>query len=174
MKSQQIGLWVGIGVLLAGIFLIDMQMALGFTPWQLYAIPLGLTYWASRLYAPFVVAAICTILMVVGFDLSPPLVPEYVAVTNRLFGAITFWGLASLIVAYKLLANRLSNLTAQLRLELSERTQDLGRVVSTLQVEEGLQRGVVPVREDGRDKTRDELERLGKQLERLQRDLLRL
>lgn len=51
MRSQQIGLWAAIGVLLVGIFLIDMQMALGFTPWQLYVIPLGLTYWATLLYA---------------------------------------------------------------------------------------------------------------------------
>ena len=173
MKSQQIGLWVGIGVLLAGIFLVDTQMARGFTPWQLYVIPLALTYWASLLYAPFFVAAICTLLMVLGFDVSPPLVPEYVAMTNRLFGAITFWGLASLIVAYKLLANRLSHLTEQLSSELSERTQDLGRVVSALRGEEGRERGVAPRREDSLEKTRDELERLGKQLEQLQRDLLR-
>ncbi len=173
MKSQQIGLWVGIGILLAGIFLVDPQMARGFTPWQLYVIPLGLTYWASLLYAPFFVAATRTLLMVVGFDVSPPLVPEYVAVTNRTFGAITFWGLASLIVAYKLLVIRLSELTEQLRLELSERTQDLGRVVSALRVEEGRERGVAPEREDGLEKTRDELERLGKRLEQLQRDLLR-
>ena len=173
MKSQQIGLWVGIGVLLAGIFLVDTQMARGFTPWQLYVIPLGLTYWASHLYAPLFVAAICTILIAVGFDVSPPLVPEYVAVTNRLFGAITFWGLASLIVAYKVLVIRLSHLTEQLSSELSERTQDLGRVVSALRVEEGRERGVAPRREDGLEKTRDELERLGKRLEQLQRDLLR-
>jgi hypothetical protein len=173
MKSQQIGLSLGIGILLGGIFLLDTQMALGFTPWQLYVIPLGLTYWASLLYAPFFVAAICTILMVVAFDVSPPLVPEYVAMTNRLFGTITFWGLASLIVAYKLLVIRLSQLTVQLRSELSERTQDLGRVVSALRVEEGRDRGLAPDREEGLEQTRNELEHLGRQLEQLQRDLLR-
>jgi hypothetical protein len=173
MKSKQIGLWAAIGVLLAGIFLIDMQMARGFTPWQLYVIPLGLTYWASLLYAPVFVAAFCTILMIVGFDLSPPLVPESVAMTNRLIGAITFWGMASLIVAYKLLVIRLSQLTEQLRSELSERTQDLGRVVSALRVEEGRERGLAPQGEDALEKTRTELEQLGRHLEQLQRDLLR-
>ncbi|HSB45647.1 MAG TPA: hypothetical protein VLD60_11580 [Nitrospira sp.] len=173
MRSQQIGLWAAIGVLLVGIFLIDMQMALGFTPWQLYVIPLGLTYWATLLYAPFFVAAISTILMLVGFDLSPPLVPESVAMTNRLIGAITFWGMASLIVAYKLLAIRLSQLTEQLRLELNERTQDLGRVVIALRAEEGREQGLAPEGEDSLEKTRTDLEHLGRQLEQLQRDLLR-
>lgn len=167
MKAEQIGLWVGIGILLAGIFLVDIQMALGFTPWLLYVIPLGLTYWASPLYAPFAVAAACTTLMLVGFDVSPPLVPEYVALTNRMFGAITFWALASLIVAYKLLAVRLSQLTEQLRTELSERTQDLGRAVSALRAEEEQGRRLAPEGEDNLEKARGELEQLGKQLEQL-------
>ena len=172
MKSQQIGLSIGIGILLAGIFLVDIQMAMGFTPWLLYVIPLGLTYWASPLYAPFFVAAGCTILMIVGFvDVSPPLVPEYVALINRTFGAITFWVLASLIVAYKMLVIRLSKLTEQLRTELSERTQDLGRAVSALRAE-GEQGRRLALDEGSLEKTRGELEQLGRRLEQLQRDLL--
>lgn len=212
MRSYQLGLSIGIAVLLAAIFLIDVQMALGFTPWLLYVIPLGLTYWLSQLYAPVVVAALCTFLIFVGYDLSPPLVPESVALTNRIFGAITFWALAFLIVAYQLLAQRLSHLTDQLRMELMERTQDLGRAVGALRAvaqqrnrPEGdqpeasddftrevtdvlvaesrrlqekvghLGQGEVPVPEgeDSLERTRGELERLGKQLEQLQRELLR-
>ena len=135
MKPNQLGLSIGIAILLVAIFLLDAQMALGFTPWLLYVIPLGLTYWVSQLYAPVVVAALGTILMFVGYDLSPPLVPEYVALTNRVFGAVTFWALAFLIVAYRLLAQRLSHLTDQLRMELMERTQDLGRAVGALRAE---------------------------------------
>lgn len=173
MKSEQIALPIGIGVLLAGIFFVDILMALGFTPWLLYVIPLGLTYWASPLHAPFVVATLCTILLVVGIDVSPPLVPEYVALTNRLFGAITFWVLASMIVVYKRLVVRLSQLTEQLRAELSERTQDLGRAVNALRAEEKQGRRLASEEEGSLEKTRGELEQLGKQLEQLQRDLLR-
>src|SRR5574341_512971 len=212
MKPDQLGLSIGIAILLAAIFLLDAQMALGFTPWLLYGIPLGLTYWVSQLYAPVVVAAICTILMFVGYDLSPPLVPEYVALTNRVFGAVTFWALAFLIVAYRLLARRLSHLTDQLRMELMERTQDLGRAVGALRAEAEhrnrlerdlpeaseeftrqvtdvlvaesrrlqqkvghLEQGELPASEmgDSLERARSELERLGKQLEQLQRDLLR-
>jgi hypothetical protein len=136
MNTQETWFYPSIGLLLGAIFLVDARMALGFTPWLLYAIPLGLTYWASHLYAPFVVAAAATILLFVGYDLSPPLVPEYVGLINRMFGAVMFWALGSLIVAYKLLTLRLSRLTEQLRTELVERTKDLGRAVSALRAME--------------------------------------
>jgi hypothetical protein len=212
MNTQETWFYPSIGLLLGAIFLVDARMALGFTPWLLYAIPLGLTYWASHLYAPFVVAAAATILLFVGYDLSPPLVPEYVGLINRMFGVVMFWALGSLIVAYKLLTLRLSRLTEQLRTELVERTKDLGRAVSALrameepwsraepdlpelsdqfkrqvtdmlatesrrlQVKVGhLEQGELPAPEgeDLLEKTRSELERLGKQLEQVQRDLLR-
>ncbi len=212
MKPEQLGLSNGIAALLAAIFLIDIRMALGFTPWLLYVIPIGLTYWASYLYTPLIVAATCTVLMFVGYILSSPLVPKSIALTNRIFGTITFLALGILIVAYKLLAQRLSNLTDQLRRELLERTQDLGRAVRVFRAEaeqrNRLERDLpevsdeftrhvtdvlvaenrrlqehiehlehrelsAPEGEDRLEHTRRELERLGKQLEQLQRDLLR-
>lgn len=212
MKPEQLGLSIGIAALLAAIFLIDIRMALGFTPWLLYVIPIGLTYWASYLYTPLLVAATCTVLVFVGYVLSPPLIPNSIALTNRIFGTITFLALGILIVAYKLLAQRLSNLTDQLRRELLERTQDLGRAVRVFRAEaeqrnrlerdlpevsEEFTRHVTdvlvaenrrlqehiehlehrelpaPEGEDRLEHTRRELERLGKQLEQLQRDLLR-
>lgn len=173
MNAQQVGLWAGIGLLMGGVFLIDVRLALGFSPWQLYLIPLGLTFWIALFYSPFLVAALCTVLTIVGFYLSPPLVPESMAVTNRLFGAVTICAMAALILAYKQLATRLSSMTEQLRAELGERTQDLERVVSVLQIEQNRGQGLSSEREDTLDHTREELERLGRQLEQLQRELLR-
>jgi hypothetical protein len=138
MKSQQLGVSVAIAALLAAVFLIDVRTGLGFTPWLLYLIPLGLTYWISSLYSPLLVAVVCIALMFVGYTLSPPLVPPPVAFVNRLFGAVTFLVLGGLIVQYKLLARRLALLTDQLRQELFERTQDLGRAVRVLKAEMGL------------------------------------
>lgn len=212
MNAKETWLYLGIGLLLGAIFLLDARMALGFTPWLLYAIPLGLTYWISQLYTPIIVAAASTILMFVGYDLSPPLVPEYIGLTNRIFGAVMFWALGSLIMAYKLLTLRLSRLAEQLKMELVERTQDLGRAVSALRaMEEPWSRAeptlpelsdqfkrqvtdmlatesrrlreqvghfeqgelIAQEGEEVLEKTRSELERLGKQLEQVQRDLLR-
>jgi hypothetical protein len=207
MKSRQLGVSVAVAVLLAAVFLIDVRTGLGFTPWLLYVIPLGLTYWIASIYSPLVVAGICIVLMFVGYALSPPLVPPAIALTNRLFGTVTFLAMGGLIVAYKLLALRLSVLTDQLRQELFERTQDLGRAVRVLRAEIGIKSQDLPLsgeQELGRhltdvlvvesrrlqehfgqleerevlsaehrlEETRGELDRLTKQLEQFQRDLL--
>jgi len=207
MKFQQLGVSVAIAVLLAAVFFIDVRTGLGFTPWLLYVIPLGLTYWIASVYSPLMVATVCIALMFVGYALSPPLVPPPIALTNRLFGTVTFLAIAGLIVAYKLLARRLSLLTDQLRQELFERTQDLGRAVRVLKAEMAIKsRDVLPLTdqelgrhltnvlvvesrrlqeqfgqfEKGRvlsaehrlEETRNELDRLTKQLEQFQRELL--
>jgi hypothetical protein len=138
MKSREIGVSVAIAGLLAVVFLIDSRTELGFTPWLLYVLPLGLTYWITSVHAPLIVAAVCTLLMFIGYVLSPPLVPPSIALTNRLFGTVTFLTLGGLIMAYKVLARRLSVLTEQLRQELFERTQDLGRAVRVLKAEMAL------------------------------------
>ncbi|MDF2460119.1 MAG: hypothetical protein K0S79_2535, partial [Nitrospira sp.] len=138
MKSQQLGLSLGIAVLLAVIFVVDIRTGLGVTPWLLYVIPLGLTYWIRYLYGPLVVASVCIVLTFIGYRLSPPLMPPSIALTNRLIGLITFLTLGGLIISYKLLAQRLATLTDQLRRELFERTQDLGRAVRVLKAESAL------------------------------------
>jgi len=206
MISQQLGVSVAISVLLAAVFFIDVRTGLGFTPWLLYVIPLGLTYWVASVYSPLMVAVVCIALMFVGYALSPPLVPPPIALTNRLFGTVTFLAIGGLIVAYKLLARRLSLLTDQLRQELFERTQDLGRAVRVLKAEMAIKsRDVLPLTdqelgrhltnvlvvesrrlqeqfgqfEEGKvlsaehrlEETRNELDRLTKQLEQFQRDL---
>lgn len=207
MNSQQLGVSLAIVVLLAAVFFIDVRTGLGFTPWLLYAIPLGLTYWIASVYSPLIVAGLCIVLMFVGYALSPPLVPPPIALTNRLFGTVTFLAMGGLIVAYKLLARRLSVLSEQLREELFERTQDLGRAVRVLKAETALKSreasSLLAEQELGRhltnvlvvesrrlqeqfgqleerevlsaehrlEETRNELDRLTKQLEEVQRDL---
>jgi hypothetical protein len=141
MKTERTGWYLGIGVFTAALFYFEIRMPLGFTPWLLYVIPLGLTYWAPYLYAPLAVAAICTILVVAGYVFSPAGAPRPIALTNRAFGVLTFWGLGLLILQYKILAVRLSQLSKSLATELAERTRDLGVAVSALQKEMELQHG---------------------------------
>jgi hypothetical protein len=208
MQSQQLSLSLGIAVLLAVILAIDIRTGLGVTPWLLYVIPLGLTYWIRYLFGPLVVAFVCIVLVFIGYQLSPPLMPPSIALTNRLLGTITLLALGSLIISYKLLAQRLATLTDQLRQELFERTQDLGRAVRVLKAESALhdemkhpspgdeefgrhltdvlvvesrrlqhQFGFLEEREvssaESRlEETRAELDRLAKQLEQFQRDVL--
>lgn len=135
MKTEGSGLYLAIAVLITVVFFVELQMPLGFTPWLLYVVPLGLTYWAPYLYASLVVATVCTILIVVGYFLSTAGAPAPIALTNRGFGAVTFWVLGLLIVQYRILADRLSRLTKTLANEVTERTRDLGLAVSALQRE---------------------------------------
>jgi len=209
MKSQQLGLSLGITILLALICFIDVRTGLGFTPWLLYVVPLGLTYWLSYRYAPLIAASACVVLVFVGYNFSPPMASTSVALTNRLLGTVTFIALGGMILAYKILMQRLSDLTDQLRQELFERTQDLGRAVRVLKVEMALKnrperrqpeaveefsRHLTDVlvgesrrlqerfghlegeelmtAEDRLEQTREELDRLARQLEQFQRDLL--
>ena len=106
--NSQLGVAAAIAALLGAVFLIDVRTGLGFTPWLLYVLPLGLTYWMHWLYAPLLVASLCIVLMFMGYGLSPPVVPPSIAFTNRLFGTVTFSALAGLIMAYRMLARRLS------------------------------------------------------------------
>lgn len=101
MKHTQLGLSAGIGILLLVIFTVDSRMALGFTPWLLYVLPLGLTYWSTLRYAPLLVAGLCTLLIIVDYLVSAPLAPESPALTNRAMGIGTVWGLAWLITGYR-------------------------------------------------------------------------
>lgn len=71
--------------------------------------------------------------MIAGYGLSPPLVPYELALTNRVIGTTTFWGLAWLIMHYQGFFQRQSAVTEQTKLELRERTQDIGRMVTALQ-----------------------------------------
>jgi hypothetical protein len=135
MTTAGRGLYAGIVALMAGVFLVEILMPLGFTPWLLFVIPLGLTYWAPYLYTPVIIATACTILVVCGYFLSPAGVHTPVAMTNRVFGTVTFWVLGYLILRYKILGNRLSQLTLTLASELKERTRDLGLAVAALQQE---------------------------------------
>lgn len=135
--TTQTGWHLVIGGIAAAVFVVEIQMPLGFTPWLLYLIPVGLTYWARNQYAPLIVAMLCTVLIIVGYVLSPAGVATPIAVTNRTFGIVTFWVLGVLILRYKQLADQLSQLTKHLALELTDRTRDLGLAVSALQQEAG-------------------------------------
>src|SRR4051812_13300195 len=105
MTTAGRGLYAGIVALMAAVFLVEILMPLGFTPWLLFVIPLGLTYWAPYLYAPVVITTACTVLVLLGYFLSPGGIHTPVAVTNRLFGTVTFWVLGFLILRYKILGN---------------------------------------------------------------------
>ena len=60
-----------IAALIVGIFILDLATPVGVVIPMLYLVPLWLTIWRSPQHAPFLVAATCAVLTILGFFFSP-------------------------------------------------------------------------------------------------------
>lgn len=79
------------------VFAMDWLTPLGHADWLLYLIPLLLTTWTRQCRSPVVMAAICSVLMVAGFFLSPPGLDPKSATFNRGLGVAVLWIAAALL-----------------------------------------------------------------------------
>jgi len=86
-----------IGILMAGVFVLDLLTPLGIAMWALYVLPLGLSRWLSLRYVIWVVAGACTGLIILGYLYKPPGASFDVAVTNRSLGVVMVWIVAFLL-----------------------------------------------------------------------------
>lgn len=94
----------GAAVLLTiGIFVLDLLTPSGVVEWLLYAVPLALTLRSSRAYAPLYFAGVVTLLLAVGYAVSPPGVPTLYAVVNRLLGVGLMWAFALALTGRQLI-----------------------------------------------------------------------
>jgi hypothetical protein len=152
----------GAAVTAAAAFAADVTLPLGYAIWIFYLVPLVLCLFAVREVTPLAVAGTCTVLIIVGFALSPP--PSVatlvgVARANRAFGIVTVWVVAfvlrQLIVSRRALQERdwlkdgIAQLAARLQGELD--AQQLGaNVLAVLAERVGAPVGVLYVSgEDG-------------------------
>lgn len=78
-------------------FFIDTVTPLGYEVWVGHVFAVLLALWIERPNAPYVVAAIATILLILEFWLSPPGVPLDMAVFNRIVGVVLLWMTAGLV-----------------------------------------------------------------------------
>ena len=79
------------GVLIAGIFVQDLLLPLGWVVWLLYLLPLFLTFLFSHRQYLIPLATVCTALIVVGFIHSSPGIPVEAAAFNRSMGVVVLW-----------------------------------------------------------------------------------
>jgi signal transduction histidine kinase len=75
-------------VSVAGVFVLDALLPRGLVEWVFYGIPLFLTIRSPRTNLPFVVAAVCTVLIATGFFLSRPGIPGMFSLLDRSLGAV--------------------------------------------------------------------------------------
>ncbi len=108
-----------IPVILTGTFLVDMFMPWGYAAWVVgdaFAVLLAL--WIEWPSAPYVVAAMGTILLQVGYTLSPPGIPQDIATFNRILGMALLWITAGLVARAR-------------RAKLDDATRRLGAIVES-------------------------------------------
>ena len=77
-----------IPILITGEFLTDLITPLGITDWVWYVIPLLFSLYVGGRLLPCLLAAILSILLLVGFFLSPPGVDPGWALISRLVGVL--------------------------------------------------------------------------------------
>jgi len=95
-KKDEMPVFVGIAVLSALIFGVDVITELGVAVWVFYIVPVTLSVFQRNKYVPLLVAFIETILIVAGTFLPLDNVIPLRNVINRSFGVITIFATAAL------------------------------------------------------------------------------
>jgi PAS domain S-box-containing protein len=85
-------------LLAAAIFAVDMSLPLGHVVWVPYVVLVLLCLWAPHRHYALVVAAACTVLMILGFLYCPPGISRRIALFNRAVGVVAIWITAFLCV----------------------------------------------------------------------------
>jgi hypothetical protein len=75
--------YFAIAALLAVVFVVDHYTRLGLAEWILYMVPVGLCVFVGRTSAPIIVAALASVLIVLGFLVSGTGVNPQLGVLNR-------------------------------------------------------------------------------------------
>jgi signal transduction histidine kinase/DNA-binding response OmpR family regulator len=105
-RANEVLAYAACGLLVPIIFLIDLRTPLGFAEWILYTTPCALAYLTSRPAVPVFLAVLATVLMIVGYYLSPPGVDPTIAIVNRVFGGAVVWILGA--TGYFFVRNKLA------------------------------------------------------------------
>jgi CheY-like chemotaxis protein len=93
-----------ITALIVSVFIADYYTRLGLAEWILYVLPVGICIFGKSPAMPLQVAAIASVLLFVGFVISPLGVSPQLAGINRIIGVITIWIVA--LIARQVLVRR--------------------------------------------------------------------
>ncbi len=116
---------VTIGLLTAGVFVLDVAVPPGHVMWLLYAFPLWLSARMASPAASLRYASLCTILLGMGLWFAPRGVEVATAIMNRTLGIGLFWGIAYLLFQRREAEHALRAANGRLEQRVAEQTQDL-------------------------------------------------
>lgn len=98
-------IWMTSAVLLAATIALELVVPLGYTVWLAYFLAVGVTVFQRSARAPFVVAMIACVLLVIGFNVAPASNNSSFSFVNRTIGGCAFLMIA-LIVSRAIQARR--------------------------------------------------------------------
>src|SRR5512142_643157 len=88
-------LFSAIAISTTAVFVADYFIPLGVAVWIVYLIPVVLTFSTMRPALPLAIAGLVSVLMVVGYIISPPGINALFGKINRGFGLATIWVIAA-------------------------------------------------------------------------------
>lgn len=98
-------IWMTSAVLLAATIALELVVPLGYAVWLAYFLAVGVTVFQRSVRAPFIVAAIACVLLVIGFNVAPASNNSSFSFVNRSVGGCAFLMIA-LIVSRAIEARR--------------------------------------------------------------------
>ena len=119
LEARQHAIWLAIGLTIGLTLLLDALTPLGYAEWCLYFLAVALAIFQDRPRAPLGVAAIASVLLVVGTWLSPEGADPFMSAVNRTTGGICCWVMAW-VVRNALLARAEARETLWLEESLTE------------------------------------------------------
>ena len=134
LQSPRVYHYLILTALVVAVFLLDLWTPLGMAGWLLYVVPIGyaIRYVSRGRITVSMVSLLTsglTVLMLLGWFLSPPGLDRHVSLLNRLFGIVSLWFMA-MFVAW--LSNRIQSLReteAVIRRRLDEKEQRLNQAL---------------------------------------------
>ena len=73
------------------VFVLDLFTPSVIAIWALYILPLGLGRWSPQGALTFILAGVCTVLIILGHLYSPPGPAHEIALLNRVLGVAMIW-----------------------------------------------------------------------------------
>ncbi|EPK4167547.1 response regulator [Stenotrophomonas maltophilia] len=98
-------IWMTSAVLLAATIALELVVPLGYAVWLAYFLAVGVTVFQRSARAPFIVAVLACVLLVIGFNIAPASSNSAFSLVNRSIGGCAFLMIA-LIVSRAVQARR--------------------------------------------------------------------
>ncbi|MBH1566426.1 response regulator [Stenotrophomonas maltophilia] len=98
-------IWMTSAVLLAATIALELVVPLGYAVWLAYFLAVGVTVFQRSARAPFIVAVLACVLLVIGFHIAPASSNSAFSLVNRSIGGCAFLMIA-LIVSRAIQARR--------------------------------------------------------------------